>query len=86
MKVSTIDPAVRARVGVGKKDKLPSFAWPGGYPIFYIDRDGTAICPRCANHKRWYDKRIIGADINYEDDSLYCENCNKRIESAYAEE
>jgi len=30
-------------------DHLPSFAWPGGYALYYIDGDGSVICPDCAN-------------------------------------
>ena len=26
---------------------------------------------------------FIGADVNYEDDSLYCDHCSQPIESAY---
>lgn len=79
---------------------LPKFAWPGGYPIFYYVADDGAICPDCANGKngsraadpgldpecpdddQW---RIVTHDINYEDPELYCEHCNARIPSAYAE-
>lgn len=28
---------------------LDSFAWPGGYPMFYVFRDGGCICHDCAN-------------------------------------
>lgn len=28
---------------------LDSFAWPGGYPLFYLFADGGVICPKCAN-------------------------------------
>jgi len=77
--------------------QLSAYAWPGGYPIFYIVADNGILCPDCA---RWAEKenrqdpecrdddqwRIIAADVNYEDPALYCDNCSKRIESAYAEE
>lgn len=77
--------------------ELQSFAWPGGYPLYYLCRDGGILCPSCANQnlsliraaiaepgtdKQW---EVIGADVNYEDGSLYCDNCSQRIESAYAE-
>lgn len=29
-------------------DRLPEFAWPGGYPIVYFDKQGNTICPECA--------------------------------------
>lgn len=64
---------------------LPSYAWPGGYPIFYVTDQGTILCPEHANVEHEYnDELIVAADINYEDDSLYCEH-GERIESAYAE-
>lgn len=30
---------------------LDSFAWPGGYPLFYLTRDGGTLCPQCANRE-----------------------------------
>lgn len=70
-----------------------TYAWPGGYPIFYLCADGGVLCPKCANdnialttdpdaEKDW---RIVASDINYEDDWLFCSHCNKLIESAYGE-
>lgn len=77
--------------------KAQAYDWPGGYPIYYITHDGAAFCPDCMTKERkqiaesieenandgW---RVVASDINYEDASLYCGNCNKRIESAYAED
>ena len=74
--------------------KLPAFAWPGGYPVYYLMDDCEALCPTCVNDPSnpvheggdadgW---RIEAADVNYEDAHLYCAHCNKRIESAYAED
>jgi hypothetical protein len=28
---------------------LDAFAWPGGYALCYVFRDGGTICPKCAN-------------------------------------
>ena len=30
-------------------DILPSFAWPGGYALAYVDDDGSVLCADCAN-------------------------------------
>lgn len=71
----------------------PRWAWPGGYPIFYITADDGVLCSKCANNNitltsdrdgddQW---RIVAADINYEDTSLHCDNCNELVESAYGE-
>ena len=78
---------------------LPAFAWPGGYPIYYLCADGGILCPQCANKEsavKEADKdadypdfdqwRIVASDINWEDASLTCDNCNQRIESAYSEQ
>lgn len=73
------------------------YAWPGGYPLFALCSDGGVLCHACSKTNA---KQIIrstrsnsldgwavaGVDINYEDASLYCDNCNSRIESAYVEE
>jgi hypothetical protein len=75
---------------------VPAFAWPGGYPIFYLTKDGETLCPACVNkeiriivddtlengHSGW---EVEAGDVNWEDADMVCCNCNKRIESAYAE-
>lgn len=77
--------------------KLQSFAFPGGYPLFYLAKDNGVLCPDCANgdngseccnpdcqdDPQWW---LIGCDINYENDSLYCDHCGKLIESAYGDD
>ena len=70
-----------------------SWAWPGGYPMYYITGDCGVLCPQCANanHRltldpddsQWY---IIQADVNWEDESLFCDNCSQQIMSAYGED
>ena len=68
-----------------------------GYPHYYVAKDCGVICPDCvkdnleliaeAMTEGWDDQWIVVAcDINYEDDSLYCDNCNNRIISAYGDE
>ena len=70
------------------------FAWPGGYPLFLITKDGAALCFECARKEfrqivwdftnyastGW---RVCGCEINYEDADLFCDNCSKQIVSAY---
>jgi hypothetical protein len=75
----------------------PSYAWPGGYPLYYLCADGGVLCPTCTNKEKhlvtsaeidgcspsqW---GIIGRDTNWEDPELFCDHCYARIESAYAE-
>lgn len=77
--------------------KLQSYAFPGGYPIFYVCADGGILCAGedCANGKEsrqavadCRDDRhwlLVAADVNLDDDTLCCDHCGKRIESAYGE-
>ena len=70
---------------------LASYAWPGGYPIFYLDSETSVLCPNCANKSHQDPDEVpqfkpIAADVNYDDPELYCDHCSCRIESAYAED
>jgi hypothetical protein len=73
-------------------------AWPGGFPVFALMKDGSCICSKCIKenrgrifietlygtkyHNEW---QIESAEVNWEDSSLFCDNCSDRIESAYSE-
>lgn len=73
------------------------YAWPGGYPLYYVTKDNGCLCSTCANENmslthpenpedgdsQW---QIELVNINYEDTTLYCDNCYEFIESAYGEE
>ena len=72
------------------------YAWPGGYPLFLVTQ-GAALCVDCGRkHYRQIAYAIMhglsdgwkveAADVNWEDPSLFCDHCSKRIESAYAED
>src|SRR5262249_44627177 len=70
---------------------LASWAWPGGYPIYYLDSQNSVLCPECANKSDGDVDELTGFKpvafgVNWEDASLYCDNCSERIESAYAED
>ena len=69
-------------------------AWPGGYPIFYLTDDGECMCPQCVKDNLEQIKestesqaqdgwQIVGHDINYEDQEMYCCNCYEKIDPAY---
>jgi hypothetical protein len=64
--------------------ELPKWAWPGGYPLYYVDAQNSALCPVCAN-KSEYPYPVVACDINWEDPDFYCMDCGERIPSAYAE-
>ena len=73
-----------------------AYAWPGGYPVYFITSDGAALSFEAAKKEKrliidsianscndgW---RVIGSDINWEDIDLYCDHTGERIESAYAD-
>ncbi len=72
------------------------YAWPGGYPLFFIMEDSEAMCFTCARKefKRIASEmyvpyetgwRITACEINWEDNNLHCCHCNNTIESAYHE-
>ena len=76
--------------------EIATYAWPGGYPLYYACKDGGVLCAKCvnANIKLILDAtledlntgwEVAGADINYEDQELTCDNCNAQIEAAYTE-
>jgi hypothetical protein len=72
------------------------YAWPGGYPCYFITSDGESLSFEAAKAEKrniidsiahdcnngW---RVVGMDINWEDPELTCAHTGKPIESAYAE-
>ena len=73
------------------------YAWPGGYPKFFVMTDGEGLCYACAGEEKRRIRAAIrrddstggwipaGVDVNWEDSNLFCCHCNKPIESAYGE-
>lgn len=70
------------------------YAWPGGYPLYFVTSDCAALCFACAKREFYQIAyslryriddgwRVVGCNINYEDGDLYCDHCNKLIPSAY---
>jgi len=76
---------LRATIRNGK------YAWPGGYPLFFVNKDGDCICMDCARKEYKSVSRDLlhngemVCDINWEDKDLICEYCGNQIESAYGE-
>lgn len=74
------------------------YAWPGGYPLYFIAADGEALSFKAvqdnlkevmrATYSKHYgnDWRVIGVQVNWEDQHLYCGHTDERIQSAYGEE
>lgn len=73
------------------------FAWPGGYPLYFITNDGAALSFKTVRKEfrqvlysirnqmsdGW---RVCCCEVNYENPELYDDHSGERIESAYAEE
>jgi len=81
---------IALRFGSGIGD-LPTYAWPGGYPVFYLVKcsDGCFVeaCPDCVNLKdpAWEEDEVVEYYIYYEGPPTICEFCSKEIKSAYGE-
>ena len=73
------------------------FAWPGGYQMYFITSDGAALSfdavrselrsildsVQTRSNDGW---RVVGVDINYEDNDLHCDHTGKQIPSAYSDD
>ena len=78
---------------------LPAYAWPGGYPIFYVTDDGACLCPACANGENGSlasenaneedgahcGWQLEGYIVHYEGPAETCAHCDRLIESAYGD-
>ncbi len=81
-------------VQVKRATKEP-YAWPGGYPLYVVMHDCEALCCDCAKrnlgqiardtaNKLQDSWRAETVAVNWENVDLYCSQCSKQIESAYA--
>ena len=75
------------------------WAWPGGYPLYFITADGAALSFEAAKAERRYilgsirdyapdarntdGWRIVAMEVNWEDADLTCDHTGELIESAY---
>jgi hypothetical protein len=66
-----------------------NYTFPGAYPVYYLTPEGDALCAECAKTElldRCDDLDFyLDVDVYYEGPSIYCEECNKIIESAYGD-
>lgn len=73
------------------------YAWPGGYPKYFITEDGGVLSFDSAkenkdeiidamkegrDNKQW---RVVAVEINWEDPDLYCDHSGEKIECAYCD-
>lgn len=72
------------------------YAWPGGYPTYFLVDDAEAICHDCVrdNFREILDAikcdlrngwKVEAHGVNWEDACLTCAHCGAFIESAYGE-
>lgn len=63
---------------------LPKFAWPGGYEIGYVTKNGDLFCARCAREEVLYDNRSLKPEpytftagvMEYDEEEVFCSGCN----------
>jgi hypothetical protein len=74
-----------------------AYAWPGGYPLYFISSDGAALSFNSAKSQRrnvlwsianncndgW---RVVAVGVNWEDSELYCAHSGEKIPSAYGDD
>ena len=81
------------------KDAIRSgpYAWPGGYPLYFITSDGAAlsfdtvkenyrIILQSVRHQMRDGWQVVACEINWEDSGLYCDHTGQRIQSAYGDD
>lgn len=71
------------------------YAWPGGYPLYFITNDGAALSFKAAqeNAEQIRDSiinktndgwQVCAIETNWEDPDLTCDHTGEPIESAYS--
>jgi len=67
--------------------QLPAYAWPGGYPLYYLDHNGDVLCPQCAiaQDNAADAPAIVYSEVHWEGPPVYCDECAVAIESAYGD-
>jgi hypothetical protein len=63
---------------------LPSFAWPGAYPMAYLTADGLEICAGCANKADTSDP-VSDGFVSWEGPATVCDDCGRDLETAYGD-
>lgn len=72
---------------------LPAYAWPGAYPMIYVDLSGPGdyghygdvLCATCAWRAIVTDDTPMASDVHYEGPPEYCADCGIAIPSAYGD-
>jgi hypothetical protein len=78
-KFGTEDSASIQKMRANNGGSLPAYAWPGGYPIYYVTKDNMVLCADCANtndSRHGMDSPIVACDTQEEPSYLDCDGCN----------
>jgi ribosomal protein S27E len=59
---------------------FPPYAWPGGYPIVYLDAGGNVLCAECATANDEFSEELVAWAVEEgPDDDVRCDHCGKII-------
>jgi hypothetical protein len=91
----TVNVTPTYRVDDFLRDLKEPYAWPGGYPRYFVCADGEPLCFACADKEQanvtsgidthdglW---EAVGCEINWDSD-LTCANCAQPIQRAYPDD
>lgn len=72
-------PSVYKAAGVEVGEELPAYAWPGGYPISYLDAENNELCADCANRNN-YPAAIAALCVLLDtSEPTFCDQCSTDI-------
>ena len=67
--------------------KAGPYAWPGGYPLFFMTMDGATLSFDAMRERfRAEAGAVMGVGVNWEDPALTCDHTGERIPSAYGDD
>lgn len=73
---------------------LGAFAWPGGYPQYFVTHDGGVLSFESARENAGLIReaiihpdlspiwKVVAMRVNWEDNALFCDSSNEQIPSA----
>lgn len=67
---------------------LIAHAWPGGYPVMYLNEQGNTVCPDCANkllHDAFESYKPMTGFLIMEGPNVNCEECKGAFKTAYGD-
>ena len=85
----TIEQVEALRTKTDYLNELPAYAWPGGYPIFYLTSENDTLCSVCAtealDNEEWDEWKPSTYGVHWEGSPLFCSECNAEVEKAYGD-